>query len=317
MSRAVGVPMMVTAVLFVGQGVAQTEATGGADLAFSEAQYAIAQKDCQAALGHLREVIALAPERADVQRLAGDCALKLDRPEEALGHYREWARLRPGDDDAAAAVERADARRKEVEERREARQRERDSVKRVTAQPSLAEAARARARDRAKSTAPLYTLVGPSDLTSSEVPAPSGEKRVFLLDTMRERAEAVLRPAMTASAADARQLTAARRRYADACVGKTASSVTEGVREGRGVGVSGGAGGGRWGEWAWAERWRAQETRVNEETVECRTLASDIARLSDKVSAVLAGCETELARSPAVYRGVREEVFARLEGELW
>lgn len=319
MPRGISVLGGTFAVLFAGQAVAQTEATGGVEQAYSEAQSALAQKDCPRALVHLRAVLAAAPDRANVHSLAGDCLMKMDRPADALGHYREWARLRPDEGDARAAALRAEARQSALEERREARRREKETVKHVAVKPSLATVARERSRDRSKSAAPLYTIIEAGELVPSE-PAAPGDKRIFLLDSMRERANAVLRPAMTASSREAQQLQVARRRYDDACRGKTSTSRTEGLRAGRAAGARVELGGDHrrtWSEWAWLERWQAEETRAHEQTVECRTMASDIARLTQAVSDVLAGCEAELSRAPAVYRGIREEVFARLQAELW
>ena len=294
MSAAFGGIGLAVAVLFAGQGVAQTEATAEIQVALSEAHYAIGRRDCPRAVKHLSIVLAASPERVDAHRLAGDCLMKMDQPVDALPHYREWARLQPGDAEASAAVERAAARERAIEERRAAREREKETVKRALTKPSLGAVAR-----RSKATGP-YTVAADGEATASEL-ASASQKRVVMLDNMRERAETVLRPAMAASTDDARQLDLARRRLAEACRDKASANAADGVPR-------------TWSEWAQTRRWRAD---VQEPTEECRTLAADIARLTRTIGSALAGCEAELSKPPLVYRNIREEVFTRLQAELW
>ena len=308
-------------VLAGGQAMAHGEGSDPASVAYGEAQLALGERDCGRAVRHLRQVLVLQPDRWDVHRLAADCLMKLDRPVEALTHYREWLRARPEDAAAAAGARAAEERQRADDERRDARDREREIVERKRTQPSLASLAREQGGRKTTASTRTYVLNGTGAMVTTEGPAPDWAP-ASVLDTMRQRAEFVLRPAMSSIAIQAKQLAVARRRYTDACAGKTRSTTTDGVRQGRGAGVAGpvdvGSGGGRiWSEWAWVEQWRARDTQRNEETVECRTIASDIDRLSENVGAVLDGCEQALAEHPAVYRGIREDVFSRLAGELW
>jgi tetratricopeptide (TPR) repeat protein len=316
--------MLLAAVLTGGQRVARAEGTAPdpAAAAWGEAQLAIGEKECPRAVVHLRQVLVHQPDRWEAHQLAAECLLKLGRNAEALQHYREWARLRPQDEAAAAGIQEATARQRALDERREARERERDSVKKIVTKPSLAALAREQGH-KTPASARTFVLNGTGGMVETSSAANAADGAASLLDSMRQRAESILRPSMSAIAADARQLTVVRQRYTDACQGKVTSTVADGVRHGRGVGVSGTidpARGGdtrTWSEWSWVEEWRSQQTQRNEETVECRTIASDIDRLSGKVAAVLDGSAREMDRHPAVYRGIREEVFTRLAGELW
>ena len=143
---------------------------------------------------------------------------------------------------------------------------------------------------------------------------------MFLLDSMRQRADDVLRPRMEGVAPEARQLALAQIRYAQACAGQTTTKVIDGIREGRSVElISRGhrrAAEPAVKERAWVERVQATETTANEETVDCRSLSASIDVLASRVGAALAGTEALLA-SPAVYPGIRDEVYARLQAELW
>jgi tetratricopeptide repeat protein len=290
MPRSIAVGGLCGAVLFVGQAVAAAEGTSAGELAYAEAQSAIAMKDCPAAVGHLKKVLATWPARADVHQQAGDCLMKLDRPVDALEHYREWARLEPADADAQAAVDRASGRQRQIETRIETRERERENVRRITHRPSLADVARS--RERVKAAAVDVGETAPSDLAAASA------KRTSVIDAMRTRAEAVLRPAMRSAAIDARALIAARRRRAATCAGTAPEPEA----------------GNRWAAWTSAH---AAADTPSEDSADCHALAGDIARLSQKVAGVLSACEAEMAKPPVVYRAVREEVFARLEPELW
>jgi hypothetical protein len=308
-------------VLCGGHVLAQDEVAPDVEAAYSSAQIAIAERDCAGAVRHLRQVLAVHPDRWEAHRDSASCFMKLDVPHEALLHYREWLRIRPGEEMAAAGVTAAETRARILEQHRETRQREREAaLRRRPEPPALADVAREHGRSRPVPDVPVYVLNGIGQPVKESAPAVPHEAPVFLLDSMRHRAEEVLRPRMEAVAPEARQLALAQTRYAQACVGRTTTKVIDGIREGQSVEFT--SRGRRRGpepavkERAWVERYQATETTANEETVDCRSLSASIDVLASRVGTALAGTEARLA-SPAVYPGIRDEVYARLQAELW
>ena len=279
------------------------EAPSSVDLLFSQIQYSIGQQDWRTVTAHARAILAEQPDRWDMHRLAGESLMRLGRPAEALAHYGEWARLQPEDAEAASAVQQATDRQRAIDDRLEARERERAAARRTITKPSLAQAARERGKERAS--------------VPAEASGPTHG-----LEGMRDRAESILRPAMVATTADARSLVAARRRYAETCEGKsTVSRASDGLREGRARTVRGRIGFGRegtgrsWSDWTWVEERRVPATELR--SAECEALAAEVDRRADAVAESLGRTETGLTQPPAVYRGIREEVFDRLATELW
>jgi hypothetical protein len=326
MSRGIATVVGALVVLAGGQSVAGTEVNLDrlpAEYSLGNAHVAIVERDYERARRHLADVLAAAPDSWEAHRLMGDCLVALGRPGEALPHYREWVHRRPADADAARAVESTIDRVRKLEDQRQARERERAAALRAhTDTPPLGTLSRVRASSASR--APVYVLHGEPGFADTSAPKVPAESAPGLLESMRQRAEWVMRPGMEAVASEARQLQQVRRQYDDACLGRTTATTQDGVRSGHAVTVSGShnpntgrEGPRRWSETSWVERWRTVDTTRNEETPQCRALASDIAAYSSAVSGVLAGFESVLASPPSVYPGIREEVFYRLVGELW
>jgi hypothetical protein len=276
-----------------------------ADLAYSELQVSLVERDWRAVIGHARVILAVQPERWDMHRLAGDAFMKLDSPIEAAVHFREWVRLQPDDALAAAALQQTVDRQRAIDDQRGARERDRETVRRLTYKPSLAALARERAREKTAAIATVELGAGRD------------------LEPMRERALAAMRPVMQAAAGDARRLEAARQRYAEACESQgTVSRSTDALREGRQRSVRARMdlaqdGAGRsWADWTWVQERRLPPSTEGQ-SAECRALAGDVNRFANVVDGALGRSEDALAKPPAVYRGVREEVFTRLADELW
>lgn len=136
-----------------GMGPARAGVPTAAEVAYSELQYSLGYKDWGSAVTHIRKILALEPDRWDMHRLAGECLMKRRQPAQALDHFREWVRLQPDSAEAAAALELAADGQRALDRRREARERERETVRRLVQKPSLAAAAReARGKSRAMAT---------------------------------------------------------------------------------------------------------------------------------------------------------------------
>jgi hypothetical protein len=258
------------------------------DTLWARAQFALSQRDCASVVKYLEELLVADPARVEARSPAADCLMKLGRPAEALSHYQEWAKARPGDPGAAAGVAAAQA-----ELARRAATDRRDPTPQPTPTPSLVQLAQRTARTRQGEPARSYTLTGkPGPVVE---PSPGETKRAS--DPMRERADAILRPRMQAVAQAASELRAGKVMHEKLCTGKPPPRPEGNPHT--------------------EEEWEAHLWSQLSDRVDCNQLAASIAHYQSIVDRALVGVDRELAQPPSVYPGVAAEVRAQLEEELW
>lgn len=282
---------------------------------YSRGLAALGEHSCDAAVEHWMQAVKLDPDYWEAHREIAQCRLKQGQPADAVVHLNEALRVRPGAKDLEALQ--ADATQRAA------------YVARFTPAPLPTTSASSASATLGPAPSSASGEVSLGDLARKKGAKPSGSKTytlgvseggggseasqaereapVSLLDSMRKRAEEVLRPRMSAVAASVKTFKAGLRRYEDACAGKTTvkridPEEADHYRS----------------EARWNDYWGGMVVVVhNEETPECRALASDVDAAADHIVGSMAGADNELAMPPSVYPGIREEVFSRLADELW
>jgi hypothetical protein len=270
-----------------------------ADNLWARAQLALGERDCAVAVKQLEVLIDLDPGRIEARPLIGECLMKLRRPADALKHYKEWAKARPDDPAARDAVAAA--------ERELARARDEHLAYIVatpapTRPPSLAAMARdivASARQGQPNDVPAvssdhYAVVRKNGRLVRVEIAP--ELTRAEIETMRSRAESVLKPRMKAVADAARELSAGRRLYDRLCTNKQPAAVFGDAPP------------------TTTDEWESRVLARQAQSVDCDTLPASIAAQQKVVDGAFSGVDQELS---AVHPDIRAEVRARLEVELW
>lgn len=283
---------------------------------------AMAYKDYAQAAPLWRELTTLEPQDARARVELGRCLLRLDQPHEALHALEEAVALEPGVREGAVLLSEARRIASVTPESPSPSASPRAKAERISsAEPSLAEIARRAGRKTG--TGRTYELVEGSaagsepavspDLAAEEAGAPR-----TLLDSMRQRAERVLRPRMASAAPAIHQFQQSWQEYMDACYQKTTTTFTRSDGStGTVVRSAAGQPGSYGSEAQWDRYWTSATTHRNEDTPECQGLAGRINNLASSLMAMMDGADRELAMPPSVYPGVREEVFDRLADELW
>lgn len=297
-------PVVALLVVLAGREPARPAA---AQEAYGRAQLAIGGRDWDLALSFLSTAIAADATFWEAHKAAGDCLLVLKRPSEAKASFERWAALRPTDKAAQPLIEQA-TREAEAAAAQPATRSQGATTRAPSplAEPSLGELlSRARLNSRPTEKGHVFELSSSSGASSIE-PIPT-DAPVGLLDELRKRADSIFRPRMTAVAQSAKNLKAQERRWEEGCHGKTTSG------EGQGTITSARPSGGR----TKTGDVSVSTSYSNEDMPECLNIKSDIARLSAEMRRALDGVDKELGMPPAVYPGIREEVFAKLMRELW
>jgi Tetratricopeptide repeat len=294
-----------------------------------------AQGHCDDAVDFWGKAVRLDPDFWEAHREIAQCELKQGHHAQAAEHLREALRVRPQAAGLEDLLARADEGAASVAKASSTRTPQ-APVARSTPPPEPSLADLARKKGAKPDAGKVYVLTGSS---SGDSPAQAQEREaerqapMSLLDSMRARAEQVLRPRMSSVAKPVKDFDAAYQHYMDACAGKTTVRKASGATTGT-TGTIGSAQGtwvrddarGTWSledaghyrsESRWNEYWDGVTVLRNEDTPECRVIYSDLESLAAHVLGAMAGADNELASPPSVYPGIREEVFGRLADELW
>jgi hypothetical protein len=274
---------------------------------FKSAEFAMSEHRWNDALVLAEHLLKQAPNAWQGHKIAGEALMQLDRPREAVPHLKRWAELQPDNPRAAQSASLAE---KKVAGTFKAAGEAAGGLgsssggssagtNRTPPAPSLGEVARQRAETADKAPGAAKPGAAPAE----PAPLPTDVDEVTL-DTMRKRADKVLRPRMGAVATSMKQLRSTSRLFRGQCHKQQLGLA------GREILTYGS-------EAAWVQNWSVPENVAFDTSPQCVTLASDIKGLTAKVAGALRGVDRQLAVAPAVYPAVKEEVFGKLAQELW
>jgi hypothetical protein len=269
------------------------------------AEFAMSEHRWSDALVLAEHLLKQAPGAWQGHKIAGEALMQLDRAREAVPHLKRWAELQP--DDPRAAQNASLAEKKAAGTFRATGDAtggippasgSSAGTSRTPPAPSLGELARQRAETADKAPGAAKPGAGAPEA----VPTPLADEGQ--VDTMRKRADKVLRPRMGAVSTSMKQLRASSRLFRSQCHKQQ-------------LGLAGRESLTYGNESSWLQSWAMPEGVAFDTSPQCVTLASDLKGLLAKVSGALRGVDRQLAAPPAVDPAVREEVFGKLAQELW